>query len=291
MDNKRRKITDRFRLVFQSVWAFLTNSYLLGFYKGKIYQGKLKSVCLPGLNCYSCPGALGSCPIGALQSSLGERGNKISMYVSGMLIFFGALMGRYVCGWLCPFGLIQDLLYKIPFLKKIRTFKGDRLLRKLKYIILLMFVIILPMFAVDSTGVGEPWFCKFICPAGTLEGGVPLVLLNKGMRDIIGFLYTWKAAILVILLILSVIIFRPFCKYICPLGAIYSLFNKVSVFRFSFEKEKCIGCDACSKECPMNIEPAKNCNSAECIRCRKCINVCPTDAIGDLFENLNQKKK
>ena len=196
MDNKKKK--HNIRTAFQTVWAFITNSYLTGFLQGKIYQGKLKSICLPGLNCYSCPGALGSCPVGALQSSLSARGNKISLYVSGFLIFVGAVMGRYVCGWLCPFGLIQDLLNKIPFPKKLRTFKGDRLLRKLEYVILLLFVILLPMVAMDVTGLGDPWFCKYICPAGTLEGGVPLVLLNSALRETVGFLYTWKIFILAV---------------------------------------------------------------------------------------------
>ena len=140
-------------------------------------------------------------------------------------MFIGALMGRFVCGWLCPFGLIQDLLYKIPFLRKINTFKGDKLLRKLKYVILLVFVILLPMFLVDVLGQGLPYFCKFICPAGTLEGGILLVLFNESMRGALGWLYAWKSVLLAVTILLSVVIYRPFCKYICPLGAVYSVFN------------------------------------------------------------------
>ncbi len=287
MDKKRNKKKPDLRLIFQGVWAFITNSYLTGFVQGKIYQGKLKSICLPGLNCYSCPGALGSCPVGALQSSFAARGNKVSLYVSGFLIFVGAFMGRYVCGWLCPFGLVQDLLNKIPFPKKLRTFKGDKLLRMLKYVILLVFVILLPMVALDVTGLGDPWFCKYICPAGTLEGGVPLVLLNNALRQTVGFLYTWKILILAVTVILSVIIYRPFCKYICPLGAIYSFFNKVSVFRIKFDEEKCVGCNKCEKVCKMNVNPCKNPDSAECIRCRECISACPTDALKDNFSCLS----
>ncbi|MBE6775712.1 MAG: 4Fe-4S binding protein [Ruminococcaceae bacterium] len=280
-----------FRLALQGLWAFVTNSYLVGFAQGKIYQGRLKNLCLPGLNCYSCPGALGSCPVGALQSSFSSRGGKISLYVSGFLIFVGAVMGRYVCGWLCPFGLIQELLNKIPFPKKLTTFKGDRLLRKLKYVILLVFVILLPMVAVDVTGLGEPWFCKYICPAGTLEGGVPLVLLNSALRETVGFLYTWKILILALTVLLSVIIYRPFCKYICPLGALYSFFNKISVFRITLDKEKCVGCGKCERACKMNVNPAVKPDSAECIRCRECVSVCPTGALKDSFSCLTDKKK
>ena len=61
------------RTVVQLCWMALTNGYAAGFAKGTIYKGELKRVCVPGLNCYSCPGALGSCPIGSLQAVLGDR--------------------------------------------------------------------------------------------------------------------------------------------------------------------------------------------------------------------------
>ena len=185
----KRKNYDWKRHRMQALWGLLTNSYLTGFVQGKIYKGKLKNLCVPGLNCYSCPGALGACPVGAIQSVIGNWNFKFAFYVAGFLMFIGALMGRFVCGWLCPFGLIQDLLHKIPFPKKIGTFRGDKLLRKLKYVILAVFVILLPMFLVDVLGQGAPYFCKLICPAGTLEGGLPLVLLNKSMRSALGWLY------------------------------------------------------------------------------------------------------
>lgn len=297
MDNKKKISTDMIRNIFQLIWGVITNSFVFGFTQGKIYTGKLKNICLPGLNCYSCPGAVGSCPIGSLQAVIGSRNFKFSFYVVGFLVFIGAVFGRFVCGWLCPFGLLQDLLHKIPFPKKIKTFKGDKLLRKLKYIVLALFVIILPMCVADITGLGDPWFCKYICPAGTLEGGIPLVLLDKAMRETIGFLYAWKLAILIILLLLSVIIYRPFCKYLCPLGGIYSLFNRISVFRLRFDESKCVGCKQCSKVCKMNVDPCKNPDYTECIRCGLCAEVCPTDALRMNFtkakknENKNEESK
>lgn len=95
MDNKRR-------LAIQSVAALLQNANFKGFFTGKIYGGNLKNVCVPGLNCYSCPGAVGACPIGSLQSFLSSYSFKFPYYVVGLLIFFGALLGRVVCGFLCP---------------------------------------------------------------------------------------------------------------------------------------------------------------------------------------------
>lgn len=234
-----------------------------------IYRKTEKCLC-SGAELLFLPRARGACPIGSLQAVIGSWNFKMAYYVAGFLIFVGALLGRLVCGFLCPFGLIQDLLNKIPFPKKIRTFRGDKLLRKLKYVIFLVFVIILPMFVVDIMGQGAPYFCKLICPAGTLEGGIPLVLLNKSMRSAVGWLYMWKNTILVITIILSIMIYRPFCKYICPLGAFYSVFNKVSVFRYRVDKEKCVHCGKCRNICQMEVDPTENSNSTECIRCGRC---------------------
>lgn len=277
--DKKKSAKEWKRHGMQAVWAMLTNSYLIGFAHGKIYRGKLKNLCVPGLNCYSCPGAVGACPIGAMQAVIGSWNFKFAFYVAGFLMFVGALAGRFVCGWLCPFGLIQDLMHKIPFPKKIETFRGDALLRKLKYLIFLVFVILLPMFLVDIMGQGAPYFCKLICPAGTLEGGIPLVLLNRSMRGALGWLYAWKNALLFVTVVLSVLIYRPFCKYICPLGAVYSVFNPISVFRYRVDREKCTGCGACARACKMQVDPVKNANHPECIRCGDCKKSCPVKAI------------
>lgn len=277
MDKKVKK--EGFRHTIQALWALLTNSYLVGFATGKIYQGPLKNLCVPGLNCYSCPGALGSCPIGSLQAVLSSKNYKFAFYVAGFLMFVGALVGRFVCGWLCPFGLIQELLHKIPFVKKIKTFPGDKILRKLKYVILIVFVILMPLFVVDLLGNGTPYFCKLICPAGTLEGGIPLVFANEALQSVVGWLYTWKLAILIVTIVLSILIYRPFCKYICPLGAVYAVFNPISVLKYRVDKEKCVDCGKCTEVCKMQVEPLKNINSTECIRCGACKNSCPTGAI------------
>lgn len=279
MAKNKKKTSEWPRHRVQALWALLTNSYLLGFAQGKIYRGKFKNLCVPGLNCYSCPGAVGSCPIGSLQAVIGSWNFKFAFYVAGFLVFIGAVIGRFVCGWLCPFGLVQDLLHKIPFPKKIKTFRGDKLLRKLKYVILIVFVILLPLYWVDIMGQGAPYFCKLICPAGTLEGGLPLVLLNKSMRSAIGWLYAWKNLLLAVTIFLSILIYRPFCKYICPLGAIYSVFNPISVFRYRVDENKCTHCGACAKACKMQIDPSKTPNHPECIRCGQCKKICPTGAL------------
>ena len=223
-------------------WGFLTNAHLSGFLKGTIYQGPLKNFCVPGMNCYSCPGALGSCPIGAMQSLFDGRRRKFAFSVVGYLAALGLLAGRFICGWLCLFGLIQELLYKIPVPKLKIPGKADRVLRYLKYAVLLILVFALPFFWRNELGIGEPFFCKYLCPVGTLEGGVPLVLLQKQLRGAVGFLFRWKFALMTLVLLSCLFIHRPFCKYLCPLGAFYALFQKVSILRMALDKESSSPC-------------------------------------------------
>ncbi len=264
----------------QAVYTALTNAYAIGFVKGTVYKGPIKSICVPGLNCYACPGAMGACPIGALQAVLGSSKYYFSYYVVGFMIAFGAICGRLICGFLCPFGFVQDLLHKIPFpKKKIATFKGDNQLRKLKYVVLAVLVVALPMLLTNEAGVGSPWFCKLVCPSGTLGGGVPLIAVNEQLRGMIGWLFSWKMLVLVAIVVLSAIIYRPFCKYLCPLGAIYSFFNKVSFYRMGIDPEKCVNCGACERACKMNVPVLKDQNHPECIRCGDCKRACPKGAI------------
>lgn len=267
------------RTFIQVCAAALANGYIKGFARGRIYDGPLKQLCVPGLNCYSCPAALGACPIGSLQGMLGSHSYKAVIYVLGFLVVFGTLMGRFVCGFLCPFGLVQDLLFKVPLFRKIQKLPGEKGLRWLRFVILGLFVILLPLFVVDITGLGEAWFCKYICPAGTLEGGIPLVLLDKSMRSAAGFLYRWKLALLAITLAASLVIYRPFCRYICPLGAIYGVFNKVAIYRLSIDTQRCIRCGKCAETCKLSINVFENPNSMDCIRCGECASVCPQNAI------------
>lgn len=282
-------LAKRGRLLVQLLFAAFSNGFYQGFANGRIYQGDLKSLCLPGLNCYSCPGALGSCPIGSLQAALADGHFRFPFYVAGFLIFFGAVFGRFVCGFLCPFGLVQDLLHKIPFPKKIRTFSGDRMLRRLKYVILAVFVILLPLTVLDIAGRGQPWFCKFICPSGMLFGGIPLVLANPPLQAALGFLFRWKLIILVAVILLSILIYRPFCRYLCPLGAVYGFFNKKALLRHEIDRDSCIACGACERACPMAIEVLRNPNSMECVRCGECRFACPKNCIR--LANLQAKKK
>lgn len=267
----------------QLVIAFLTNGYW-GFPVSRtIYQGPLKVVCSPGLNCYSCPAATTYCPIGALQQlmlsirfSLETGHYYLGWYVLGCIGVVGSFLGRMVCGWACPFGFVQEMLHKIPS----RKWGVPRILRFFKYAVLFGMVLLLPLFAVSEFGIGEPWFCKYMCPAGTLEAGIPMLILQPGLRSTIGWLFYNKLIIMIFFIIWSVLASRPFCRVACPLGAFYALFSKVRLVKLQLDESKCTQCKACHDVCPMGVKFNESPNDAECISCLACMNkACRFDAI------------
>lgn len=274
------------RRLIQLYCALLFNVNFKGFTSGNIYKGNTKKLCVPGLNCYSCPGAVGACPLGSLQGSFSADRSTL-YYVCGILVLFGVLFGRMICGWFCPFGLIQELLYKIktPKLKKSPV---TRILSYFKYVVLVFFVFIVPiMYAFRDTPL--PTFCKYICPAGTLEGGISLLSneVNSSYFSMLGPLFTWKFLLLISIVVCSVFIFRMFCRFICPLGALYGFFNRFSFFGIKVEQPKCTGCNLCVSHCKMDI---KHVGDHECISCGECIKVCPTNAIQWKSLGITQKK-
>ena len=275
---QRHKPTKR-RLI-QVYAALLVNANIKGFFTGRIYAGNSKYMCVPGLNCYSCPGAVGACPLGALQNALASSGTAAPYYVLGILALFGLLLGRTICGFLCPVGLGQELLYKIktPKLKKSRF---TRVFSYFKYVLLAVFVIALPLIygLMDPAKGGPvPAFCKYICPAGTFGGAIGL-LINPNNADLYGMLgplFTWKFCVFVVIFVLCIFIFRAFCRFFCPLGAIYGFFNKIALIGVKLDKNKCTDCGLCVSHCKMDI---RHVGDHECINCGECIGVCPAKAI------------
>ncbi len=259
----------------QTVAFFFMNSYWAFPWTATIYQGPLKVVCAPGLNCYSCPAAIVSCPIGAIQQlllsvrlTLSNGQYFLGFYVVGSLGILGSMFGRMICGWFCPFGYLQELLHKIPS----PTFAVPRPLRFVKYAILLFMVFLLPLLFVNDFGLGQPWFCKYLCPAGTLEAGLPMLLLQPSLTQTIGTLFFFKLSILVFFLLWSVVASRPFCQTACPLGAWYGLFKKVKFVKLTLDQARCTNCGECHQVCPMGVKFNESPDDAECITCLKCMN-------------------
>lgn len=264
------------RLVVQAAAALAMNPMLQGFVSGRIWQGSAKAACVPGLNCYSCPAAVGSCPLGALQNGFATRSLPMLAYAGGFILLAGSLLGRFLCGWLCPFGWAQDLLGKAGSACGIRQapFLGVRTARLLRHGFLLAFVVVLPLFFLSS-----PAFCQFICPAGTLQAGVPLLLLNPELRRLVGVLFYVKLSILLLVAAGSVLSIRPFCRLACPLGTLLGFLNRVSLIALQVDPVRCTHCGICAKACPHGVDPVADPDSDACIRCRLCADACPTAAI------------
>jgi len=265
------------RLLTQIIFFLLQNPLLGNFISGRIYQGDLKKICTPGLNCYSCPAAIVSCPLGAMQLYLAGVKQSISLFVTGFLLSIGVVFGRFICGYVCPMGLLQDLLYKIKTPKLITLL---RYFKYIKYVVLVLFVFLLPLFIRhELSGLGEPWFCKYLCPSGTVFGAFPLLIVNDNYRSMAGSLFIWKSALTACILLASVPIYRFFCRVLCPLGAIYALLNPIAIVKMRCNKEDCNSCGECSNVCNIKLDPAVKPNSPECVRCGDCIKACGTKAL------------
>ena len=277
------------RRLVQAASLVLTNLFVGGWLDGSIHTGSSKAFCIPGLHCYSCPSSVLACPVGSLQSLIGS-GRALAAGVSslrwellilpglvGFILLPGLLAGRIACGWVCPFGFLQDLLFRLTGRKE--RIRPPAALSGGKFLFLVVFVLLLPLMLPGSSGAGEPWFCKVVCPAGTALAGWPLVAHHGGDVFSLGFLFGWKSAIAFAVIVWATVTRRPFCRFICPLGAIWGLAGKVSLFRMQVAAPQCVSCGGCEEVCPMGIRIDQDPSSADCIRCGECIHGCPTKAI------------
>jgi polyferredoxin len=249
------------RRLFQALTGLFSNLAIFNFFTARLYTGKLKSIPFPIMNCYACPASVYSCPIGTLSHFFVV--SKIPFLTIGVIAGISATFGRWICGWACPFGLVQDLLFKIPSMK----FELPKVFVYLKYVMLALGVILLPFF------FKEPYFCM-VCPTGTLEAGIYWVAVSSMILNMAGAFFLFKLSLGVLFLYGSVFIKRPFCRYVCPLGAAFSIFNKLSIVDFKVEKEKCIECNLCKKSCPVDYKIYEDPNSPACLRCLNCVRVC-----------------
>ena len=268
------------RRLVQLYCALLYNAHVKGFLEGEIYKSKsptTKGICVPGFNCYSCPGAVGACPLGSLQNAIGTSGKQIGFYVYGILMLYGLILGRTICGWLCPLGLIQELLHKLPT-PKLKKNRVTRALSWLKYIILAVFAVGITAWYGIAHGVAVPGFCKYICPAGTFEGAIFLLSnpARAGDFSMLNILFTRKFVIMLVIGLACVFCYRSFCRFLCPLGAIYGFFSKLAVVGVKVDATRCNHCGACVRSCGMDV---RHVGDHECIHCAKCMDVCNQKAI------------
>lgn len=262
----------RHRFTIQVLSIVFANSFVLR-------QGK--GFCYPVLNCWSCPAANFACPIGALQNAASDAGYTIPgsgnplkailvaipIYAIGTLLLFSAFFGRMMCGWLCPFGWLQEQVGRLHR----RKLAIPNALSYVRYAVLVVLVLVIPYFT------HEAWFSK-LCPQGALQGGLLQPLLHAELREMMGGWWWAKQAILAATLVAMVFWRRPFCAVICPLGAIFSLFHRFSAWDIRYDEDKCVDCMWCVKACPQGLDPRRDLNSHKCIGCLEC-QKCPYDAI------------
>lgn len=243
---------------------------------------QLKWLCNPVLSCHSCVLSYFACPIGVFTQYAGNH--LFPFFAIGTVLLFGVIFGRLLCGWVCPFGLLQDLLFKIPT----RKFLLPQWTSKIKYLVLLIMVILIPFFLGGDTYYS---FCR-ICPAATLQSSIPSLIIEKFTSISSGQII--RIIILIIVIITAIMSSRIFCKIICPIGAILAPLNLISFWTIKMPEDGCTECAKCHKVCIMNGSPSalvlekKPPNKTyECVVCHECKEICPVLKQG---ENLEENK-
>ncbi len=260
---------NRARRLSQICSLLVANSHLVAFTTRYVYTGPLKGFCVPILNCFACPVSVFACPIGALQHFIGLH--LFPFYVVGLIGLFGITLGNLTCGWMCPFGFLQEMLFKLSK----RNITLPESLGYIKYAVLGIFVIALPYMT------GEAWFSK-LCPVGTLTSSLPWLIFNPvnptdgqemSVINMLSVVFFFKVVILALLILLFFVSNRPFCKILCPLGAIFNLFNKISLLRMSWDPpcRSCTRCDSVS--CKAAHHDGDDMNSRDCNTCAGCTDV------------------
>lgn len=259
-----------FRLTVQILMLFIVTIAALNHYLSTI--GKEISWISESLFHYICPicgvtsiyqfFASSTLWVVKLKSSLG--------IIIGLAIMSTILFGPIICGFICPFGAIQDLLSRIGrkiFKRKYNTFIPKEIDEKLKYLRYIMLVLTIILTATSSVALLEA--------VNPYHAYLSIFNRKFSTLGIIGFI------ILALIIALSFFVQRPWCRYICPYGAFLGLFNKIKVFRVFRNKGTCISCKKCTKECPMGIDVHEKevVRSLSCISCMECVGdkVCPKD--------------
>lgn len=257
------------RRLLQICSAILYNCNLISDLPAKYINSDF---CVPGLNCRYCPASVAGCPMRFMQRLFADGPIHLSVRVLCWLLLLAVVFGRFICGWLCPFGLVQDLLDKIPA-PKIKKSEWTRRLSYFKYVFFVVFIVAVPL-GYHLAGKRFMAFCHWVCP--NLPFSRFLMTLSAGATIHPYMFLDYNFAILAAVIVLSVFLFRPFCRFICPLGAFYGLFNKIALLSVKMDESKCVHCNACLRTCKMDIRKVGDC---ECISCGDCKAACKFGAI------------
>ena len=221
---------------------------------------RLFNVCGAVFHCYACPLALFACPIGvtAQFSAL----HVFPFMAVGTLLVVGGMVGAFVCGWACPFGFMQDLAAKARTCRyELPAWAGH-----FRYVVLVGAVLAIPFL----WGEGHALFICRVCPAGALEGAIPAKVEQALANQPINEINNIKIWVTVFVVAGMFVKFRPWCTLLCPLGAIFGLFNRWSALYLRFIPERCTSCKLCHTQCRVGLEPDRRANDPRCIRCLEC---------------------
>ena len=231
---------------------------------------EFKWLCNPVLSCHSCALSWFACPIGVFIHYSGYR--VFPFLALGMVLLLGIILGRLLCGWVCPFGFLQDLLHKIPSPK----FRLPAWSSGLKYVVLVFLVLGFPYVLGEHTRYS---FCR-VCPAAALQVALPDWVRAGFPVETVAF---WmRISILAGVIALAVACSRSFCKALCPIGAILGPLNYLSFWRVKTPPENCLSCRKCDRVCAMDGAPSRRIargippsRSQDCILCYECRDACP----------------
>lgn len=231
---------------------------------------KKTGFCYPFFYCHACPYAVAGCPLGVIEHAIykGKVDLALLLYPIAFLGAVGMIFGRAICGWACPIGFLQRVTYPRKSARIVQ--KLPYYARYIKYVNLVLFVFLTTYF------IG--FMFTDICPIGFLTGTIPILILNFEQFTPNQF-FPVALVIFVLFIILILVSSRGWCKYFCPFGAFLAPFNKIGFLQIYIDRERCNRCNACSKECPMDIDVPSMRRSTECIMCGKCIGICPEKII------------
>lgn len=226
-------------------------------------------IIFPGLHCYACPLAVTICPIGLAQNLI--IFGTVPYFWIGMILVYGLAAGRGFCGWVCPFGTLNDLL----------SFRKVRIVNAVSYS---KYIVLAGTF-IAAWAFADTMFCK-LCPVASIEASIPYLIMgvakvNRPFLIHIGTLAVTLAGM--------VLISRFWCRYLCPMGALLSLFNRVSFLRLKLDENRCSSCAACATDCPMGLDPHTQYDNHNCIKCGRCVDSCHLGALSLGFR-LKRKK-